>query len=541
MTSWKIKKSIDVEQLTEEEILAILEDSDSELEEDEIEEDEIESIEETIVRHQENNFVIEENIENIEPIALHDAGNVNGKKQKSKTKFNHKWSSKDINPVDDMFQNTFSDPPPETMTPLEYFRLFIDQPIIENLVYQTNLYSVQKSGKNIDTNVNEMEQFLGIHILSGIVRVPQYRMYWARESRYNTIADTMSRNRFDKLRSYFHVNDNSTAAERGNVLYDKLHKVRPFITSIQKNLNNIEAEEYNSIDEFIIPFKGRSSLKQYIKNKPHKWGIKVFGRAGSSGIIYAFEIYIGKGTVIIESELGISGDIVLRLIEDLENHQNYKIFTDNWFTSYALLSKLKEKGFHASGTVRINRMPGCILEGDKSLSNRGRGSYDVKTEENQNISVVKWYDNKYVHVASTNKGLQPIDYVKRWCAKEKKYIEVPRPAAIKGYNQNMGGVDLHDMLVELYRIDIRPKRYYIRIIFHLIDMCIVNAWLIYRRHCRQKNVKHITLLNFRAQIGHGLLKANKTIKRKRGRPSEETVVVKKEVPLLLQTMFDTIT
>jgi len=63
----------------------------------------------------------------------------------------------------------------------------------------------------------------------------------------------------------------------------------------------------------MIPFKGRSSLKQYIKNKPHKWGIKVFSRAGISGIVYDFEIYVGKGTTRESTDLGISGDIVIRL------------------------------------------------------------------------------------------------------------------------------------------------------------------------------------------------------------------------------------
>ena len=31
-----------------------------------------------------------------------------------------------------------------------------------------------------------------------------------------------------------------------------------------------------NIDKAMIPFKGRFSFKQYIKNKPTKWGIKAF-------------------------------------------------------------------------------------------------------------------------------------------------------------------------------------------------------------------------------------------------------------------------
>lgn len=48
----------------------------------------------------------------------------------------------------------------------------------------------------------------------------------------------------------------------------------------------------------IIPFKGRCLYKQYIKGKPHKWSRKVFCQSGISGIVYDFEVYGGKGTVV---------------------------------------------------------------------------------------------------------------------------------------------------------------------------------------------------------------------------------------------------
>lgn len=83
----------------------------------------------------------------------------------------------------------------------------------------------------------------------------------------------------------------------------------------------------------------------------------------------------------------------------------------------------------------------------------------------------------------------------------------------------MGGVDLHNMLVELYRTDIRVKRYYLRIIFHLLDMCVVNAWLLYRRHCKQLNLTFNGLKDFKADIGHALRMCGKIAVRKRGRPS----------------------
>ena len=67
--------------------------------------------------------------------------------------------------------------------------------------------------------------------------------------------------------------------------YGKLFTVRPFVDSMKSNFPEIQVEEYNSVDELIIALKGRSSPKQYVRNKPPQMGNKIFARAGSSGIV----------------------------------------------------------------------------------------------------------------------------------------------------------------------------------------------------------------------------------------------------------------
>ncbi|CAH1958842.1 unnamed protein product [Acanthoscelides obtectus] len=433
-----------------------------------------------------------------------------------------KWKKADLPFVNSECKVIFTNEKENDSTPLSYFKLFFDDNLIQHITDQTNLYSTQQTGACINTTFTEISQFLGINIMSGIVRMPSYRMYWAQETRYSPIADTMSRDRFDKLRTQIHCNDNTNMLTHDHPDYDKLFKIRPVIDALKLNMSKIEQEEYNSVDEIMVPFKGRSSLKQFIRNKPHKWGIKIFARAGISGIIYDFEIYRGKGTVK-ETNLGISGDIVIRLVETLPRNINYKVFTDNWFTSYKLFCELKKLGIFASGTVRIARLPGCQMKSDAELKKEGRGSFDFCTEKNENIFAVKWFDNKTVHVVSTYIGLQPIENVKRWSSSEKKFIDLPQPYAIQIYNKYMGGVDLNDMLVSLYRIKIGVRRYYLRIIYHLIDICIVNAWLLYRRDCSARGIKkYKRLVTFRAEVAHAMLQQNAPLRR-RGRPSDAEV------------------
>ncbi|KAL1475683.1 hypothetical protein MTO96_037108, partial [Rhipicephalus appendiculatus] len=219
------------------------------------------------------------------------------------------------------------------------------------------------------------------------------------------------------------------------------------------------------------------------------------------------------------SELGISGDIVQKLTEPLPSHKGFKVAFDNWFTSHGLIVALKEKGLLSVGTARVNRLHGCSLKTDAALKKSGRGSFDVCTEVCNDIAAVKWLDNKPVHLVSSYIGSEPVDQVQRWSATTRSHVTVQQPAIVKEYNRFMGGVDLCNMLVELYRCDIRGRRYYLRIVFHIIDICVVNAWLLYRRNCSQAGTQYQPLLDFRMTIAHALLKAGKIDGRKRGRPS----------------------
>ena len=86
----------------------------------------------------------------------------------------------------------------------------------------------------------------------------------------------------------------------------------------------------------------------------------------------------------------------------------------------------------------------------------------------------------------------------------------------------MGGVDAADMLMELYRIDLRSKKWYMRIVLYCISVAVVNAWMLYRRHAAQlhTNPKSIVALkDFQSQLAYALAMKGKQVQKKRGRPS----------------------
>ncbi|KAK1882233.1 PiggyBac transposable element-derived protein 2 [Dissostichus eleginoides] len=85
----------------------------------------------------------------------------------------------------------------------------------------------------------------------------------------------------------------------------------------------------------------------------------------------------------------------------------------------------------------------------------------------------------------------------------------------------MGGVDLLDSLIALYRTKIRSRKWYHKIVFHMMDFTLVNAWLLYRRDCKDCGIpkKEVySLLKFKAEVASCLCNERKVLK-KRGRPS----------------------
>ena len=78
-------------------------------------------------------------------------------------------------------------------------------------------------------------------------------------------------------------------------------------------------------------------------------------------------------------------------------------------------------------------------------------------DEDGQIILVRWCDNGVASIASNQHGLQPIKRVERYCAFEKKKINVQMPNLISKYNQNMGGVDCVDENIEHHQISVRGK------------------------------------------------------------------------------------
>ena len=148
--------------------------------------------------------------------------------------------------------------PPEAR-PIDFFGQIFDDSLLRHIVYETNLYALQKGKYDktwYDLMVPELKAFLGVYILMGIMRMPRATQYWLKSDIFGVfpiITGAFVRDRFMDILWTLHFNDNEKAAPRGSSEYDKLYKVNPLVDKLSKNfLALYNPHRENSIDEAMV-------------------------------------------------------------------------------------------------------------------------------------------------------------------------------------------------------------------------------------------------------------------------------------------------
>ena len=220
--------------------------------------------------------------------------------------------------------------------------------MLELCVEKTNLLIrdkrenyTQKSKARHTDNV-KMKAFLGLIILA--VTYHSNRMnidnLWKTDGTgFDVFRLTMSLHCFRFLLCCIRFDDKATRASR-----NPLHKLVPirdvFETFVQNCLRNYSPSEFVTIDEMLVAFMGRCLFRQYIPNKPAKYGIKILAIADAKTYYTCeMEVYAGKqpdGPFEVDNS---SFAVVTRLISEISGSGRNVTF-NNWYTSYPLVVSL---------------------------------------------------------------------------------------------------------------------------------------------------------------------------------------------------------
>lgn len=277
-----------------------------------------------------------------------------------------------------------------------------------------------------------------------------------------------------------------------------------FVWWLMEHVNQVSAKLFQphrdlSVDERMVKSKGRSGIRQYMKDKVTKWGYKLWVLADpGTGYTVRFSVYTGKRDQ--PGPHGLAFDVVCQLCAEYLD-QGYRIFMDNVYTSTRLFSHLIDRRTLACGTTRKDRrgFPGELK--DTRWEKKARRG-DVRWLRDSGILYLQWKDRRVVNMMSTIHTANMTVTAKR---REKRgntwaQISVPKPLLIHDYNAGMLGVDKSDQMIGYYNVLMRSVRWWKTLFFHCIDIACVNSFILFQAHRASRS--EIPELERKAEYDH---------------------------------------
>lgn len=397
----------------------------------------------------------------------------------------HVWSTTPYTPgprrsVDNTIPYT-EGPTPAThhvQTPLQSMELFFDELFIQEIVTHTNSfidlvarkYKVLRNSIQHTTTI-EVKALLGILIMTAVRKDNHVstREMWKLHFGSPIYKAAMSEERFCFLIRCLRFDNLETREERR--ASDKFAPIRTLWDMfVEKCKDNYQPGRNITVDEQLLAFRGRCGFRQYIANKPAKYGIKIVMACdvNTSYMLNAMP-YIGAHTRPPKGMM-LGEYFTMELLRPYYNTQR-TVTTDNWFTSYPLATSLLEKNLKIVGTIRKKPyIPEEMLKTDGREVKSSAFLFDHKST----LLSCKVKKNKVVLLLSTEHS-------------DKKIGEENKPEIVLFYNRTKGGVDTLDQMSTTYSCSRRTRRWPLCVFYDMINIACVNAYVIHSHKCHERN------------------------------------------------------
>ena len=162
----------------------------------------------------------------------------------------------------------------ENVTPFEAFSKCIGLPgLLSMMKIEPERYAAQ-NGRQFQISEEEFCAFLGVNLLMGINKLPTMKSYCSVDEGLGNslIQKAMIRARFLEILQNIHFGDNHKELSlKESEEYDRAWKLKPLFDHLGKHFQDmLQPEAHQSIDEHMCKFKGKTIMRQYMKNKPIK-------------------------------------------------------------------------------------------------------------------------------------------------------------------------------------------------------------------------------------------------------------------------------
>ena len=308
----------------------------------------------------------------------------------------------------------------------------------------------------------------------GVVRLPEIEDYWKTtwESQIPFFGRVMPRHRFELIFWMLYVSHTEGNSPK------KVDKVSMLLKKLLRRFQQCYYPTCDlAVDETMVGFRGQYSARQYMPNKPTKWGIKCFTLADScNGYILNVLVYTGRETLdnVAFEHLPQPARIVLYLT-DAYLGRGHQVFTDRYYTSLPLAQTLHAHNTSFTGTSNKNRV---------DLPDQFRSSYRLQDGE----VIAYRHDHLMALTLRAEKKKKPvirlstafsavtalIQSTNRFCA------PILKPVVIDTYNHHMNGVDIVDQHTVYYSFIRKTVKWWRKLCFWLLETAVVKSYVLYR-------------------------------------------------------------
>lgn len=390
------------------------------------------------------------------------------------------------------------------VTPLDCWSLMFPDYLLAQVVTFTNMYIVslqskfQRERDCLPTDLTEVKSLFGLLYYCGRLRGAHLNTkdLWAADGTGADIfISTMSRQRFHFLLRCLRFDDMNTREDRKQ--NDKLAPIRELFTEFVEIIKKYySVGDTVTIDEKLEPFRGRCPFRQYMPNKPAKYGIKIFVMTDSRTYYTTrMEVYTGKQNPGPFNISNSPADVVKRMVEQIRGtHRN--VVMDNWFNSFPLMTELFENyGLTIVGTLRKNKpeIPPIFI------ASRGREEKTSYFGFQPNCTLLSYTPKKgkVVLLASTMHHDAKIN---------PDTGDKLKPEIITDYNMHKCGVDVVDEMCGTYSVSRISKRWPLTLFFGLMNVGAINAYVIYNANMICLQTQTIVRRTFLKDLALSLIK-----------------------------------
>ena len=306
-------------------------------------------------------------------------------------------------------------------------------------------------------------KYLGTLLFMSVCSLPKLSDFWRTKSIFQVPfpSTVMSRDRFRAISSNLHNSDPEEDVindqKRGTEGYDPLQKIKPLLDIIRNTCKSVyHPKQHISVDERMVATKARLSIKQYLKAKPTKWGLKLFVLADVN--VYTLDYRLNTGKAHGASGKRLSFDVVSELVNKDYLGSGYIVYCDNFYTSPLLFRHLSQQCIGAIGINRQGRVgvPTTQENALDRISKRG----SIRWIREGDLLFVKWMDTREVSLCSTVHPVYTGETVLRLqrTGGHSQRVPVPRPTAVGEYNKYMEGVDTSDQMLGTNAVHRQTRR-----------------------------------------------------------------------------------